>query len=173
MLTLLKLIQSLIKTLHSEGTPAQVAAGIALGAALGLTPLMNVHNLIILALICVLNVSFGGAMLGWLVFVPVGFMLDPMFDRIGAKLLLDTPALTPLWTTWYNAPAVPYTSFNNTVVLGSVVGWLGLFPFIFLAALYGVRKYRATLGERVRQSKFYKAVTGSKLYNVYTWFRPE
>ena len=43
MLALLKLIQSIIKTLHSEGTPGQVAAGMALGAALGLTPLMNVH----------------------------------------------------------------------------------------------------------------------------------
>ena len=173
MLTLLKLLQSLIKTLHSEGTPGQVAAGIALGSALGLTPLMNVHNLIVLALLCVLNVSFGGAMLGWMLFVPVGFMLDPIFDRIGTKLLLDTPQLTSLWTTWYNAPAMPYTSFNNTVVLGSVVGWLVLMPFIFLAARYGVMRYRATLGERVRQSKFYKAVTTSKLYNFYTWFRPD
>ena len=38
MLALLKLIQSLIKTLHSAGTPGQVAAGMALGSALGLTP---------------------------------------------------------------------------------------------------------------------------------------
>src|SRR5690349_8776329 len=44
MLALLKLVQSIIKTLHSEGTPGQVAAGIALGAALGLTPLVNAHN---------------------------------------------------------------------------------------------------------------------------------
>ena len=173
MLTILKLLQSLFKTLHSEGTPGQVAAGIALGAALGLTPLMSLHNLVIIALICVLNVSFGGAMLGWFVFVPVGFILDPIFDRIGSKLLLDTPSLTPLWTSWYNAPAVPYTGFNNTVLLGSVVGWLILTPFIFIAAKIGVARYRATIGERVRQSKFYKAVTGSKIYNVYTWFRPE
>ena len=49
MLTLLKLLQSIIKTLHSEGTPGQVAAGIALGSALGLTPLMNLHNLLVFA----------------------------------------------------------------------------------------------------------------------------
>ena len=41
---LLKLIQSLIKALHSEGTPGQLAAGLALGAILGLTPLWNLHN---------------------------------------------------------------------------------------------------------------------------------
>jgi uncharacterized protein (TIGR03546 family) len=145
----------------------------ALGAALGLTPLMSVHNLVVLGLICVLNVSFGGAMLGWALFVPVGFALDPVFDRIGQKLLLDTPSLTPLWTSWYNAPAMPYTSFNNTVLLGSVVGWIVLMPVIFFAARAGVRRYRETIGERVRQSKFYKAVTTSKVYNVYSWFRPD
>ena len=55
---LLKLIQSLIRTLHSEGTPGQLAAGLALGAILGLTPLWNLHNAVVLALIIVLNVSF-------------------------------------------------------------------------------------------------------------------
>ena len=67
----LKLIQSLFKALHSEGTPGQLAAGLALGSILGLTPLWNLHNAVVFALIIVLNVSFAGAMLGWAVFVPV------------------------------------------------------------------------------------------------------
>jgi uncharacterized protein (TIGR03546 family) len=171
MFTLLKLIQSIIKTLHSEGTPGQVAAGIALGAALGLTPLMNVHNLIIFSVILLLNVSFGGGMLGWALFVPLGFLLDPVFDRIGASLL-QAPSLRPMWTSWYNTPLVPYTNFNNTVVLGSVVGWLVLAVPIFFAARWGIARYRATIGERVRQSKFYKAVTASQVYNWYKLFRP-
>jgi uncharacterized protein (TIGR03546 family) len=173
MLTLLKLLQSLVKTLHSEGTPAQVAAGIALGAVLGLTPLVNVHNLVVVAVIFALNVSVGGALLGWALFTPVGFLLDPAFDRLGQQLLLETPALTPMWTAWFNAPVLPYTNFNNTIVLGSVVAWLALWLPIFFAARYGVARYRATLGERVRRSRFYNAVTASKAYNVYTWFRPD
>ena len=173
MLTLLKLLQSLIKTLHSDGTPGQVAAGIALGAALGLTPLINVHNLVIVALILVLNVSFGGALLGWALFAPFGFLLDPLFDRVGRQLLLETPSLQPMWTSWFNAPVVPYTNFNNTIVLGSVIVWLALSLPIFFAARYAVSRYRATLGERVRRSRFYNAVTASKAYNVYTWFRAD
>jgi len=51
----LKLLQQLVRTLNSDGTPGQVAAGIALGAAFGLTPL------------------------------PAGFALDPLFDAIGTK----------------------------------------------------------------------------------------
>jgi len=173
MLTLLKLLQSLIKTLHSEGTPGQVAAGIALGSVLGLTPLVNVHNLLIAALILVLNVSVGGAMLGWALFLPLGFALDPVFDRIGHQLLLETPALTPMWTAWFNTPVLPYTNFNNTIVLGSFAAWLVLAVPVFFAARYAVMRYRATWGERVRRSRFYNAVTASKAYNVYTWFRPD
>ena len=48
---------------------------------------------------------------------------------------------------------MPYTNFNNTVVLGSVVGWLVLLVPVFLLTRYGVARYRATVGERVRQSQ--------------------
>jgi uncharacterized protein (TIGR03546 family) len=171
MLTLLKLIQSIIKTLHSDGTPGQVAAGIAIGSVLGLTPLLNIHNLVIFSLVVLLNVSFGGAMLGWALFVPVGFLLDPVFDALGRELLL-AHSLRPLWTSLTNTPVVPYTNFNNTVVLGSFVGWLVLMVPIFFAARYGVARYRATIGERVRRSRFYKAVTASQAYNLYRMFRP-
>ncbi|CAN5824336.1 hypothetical protein BH24GEM1_BH24GEM1_25250 [soil metagenome] len=172
MFALLKLIQSLFKALHSEGTPGQVAAGMALGAALGLTPLMNVHNLVVFSLILLLNVSFGGGMLGWALFVPLGFLLDPLFHAIGAGLL-EAPSLRPLWTDWYNTPLVPYTNFNNTVVLGSVIGWVGLAVPIFFAARWGVARYRATIGAKVQQSRLYKAVTASKAYNFYRLLRPE
>jgi uncharacterized protein (TIGR03546 family) len=171
MLAILKLIQSIIKTLHSDGTPGQVAAGIALGSVLGLTPLLNLHNLLIFSLIVILNVSFGGAMLGWALFVPLGFILDPVFHRIGLALL-QAPGLRALWTAGYNTPLLPYSNFNNTVVLGSVVGWLVLAVPIFFAARYGVARYRATIGERVRQSKFYQAVTASQVYNWYRLFWP-
>ena len=172
MFALLKLIQSIIKTLHSEGTPGQVAAGMALGAALGLTPLMNVHNLVVLSLLVLFNVSFGGGMLGWALFVPLGFILDPVFHAIGLGLL-GAPSLRGLWTSMYNMPLVPYTNFNNTIVLGSVVGWLGLAVPIFFASRLAVARYRATIGARVQQSRLYKALTASKVYNIYRLFRPE
>ena len=172
MLTLLKLVRSLVKTLHSEGTPAQIAFGMALGAALGLTPIANAHNLLIVLLLAVLNVSFAAGMLAWGIFVPVGFMLDPIFDRIGRWFLLDAAALRPMWTAWDNIPGLALTNFNNSVVLGSLVAWLILFLPIFFVARYGVLRYRATLGERIRNSRYYRLLEASQLYNVYRWFRP-
>src|SRR3954465_4681475 len=98
MLVIVKFLQSLVKTLHSEGSPTQIAAGIAIGSALGLTPLMNIHNVIILVMLAMFNVSFGAGLLGMGIFAPVGFMLDPIFDRLGHWLLVDVGALRPMWT---------------------------------------------------------------------------
>lgn len=171
MFAIIKLIQSLLGALHSEGTPGQLAAGIALGSIMGLTPLVNLHNAVVFALLVLLNVSFAGGLLGWALFVPIGFLLDPLFDWIGHSLLF-AESLRGFWTTLYNTPVVPLTNFNNTVVLGSVVFALLLFIPLFFAARLGVARYRATVGERVRQSRWYRAVTASKLYNVYRLFRP-
>ena len=170
MLALLKLLQSLVKTLHSEGTPHQIAMGLALGAALGLTPVANVHNAVVLVMLIMFNVSFGAGLLGWALFTPVGFLLDPLFDAIGRALLLDTAALQPLWTTMDHLPLVPFTNFGNTVVLGSVVGWLVLFVPIYLLARLAVLRYRSTFGARVQEWRIVQAVKASKVYNVWQWF---
>ena len=171
MFAILKLIQSLLGALHSEGTPGQLALGIALGSIMGLTPLVNIHNAIVFALIVLLNVSFAGGMLGWALFVPFGFLLDPLFDWIGHQLLF-AESLRGTWTSLYNTPVIPLTNFNNTVVLGSLVFALLFFIPLFLATRWAVARYRATVGERVRQSRWYRAVTASKLYNVYRMFQP-
>src|ERR1700704_5071224 len=167
MFALIKLIQSLFGALHSEGTPGQLAAGMVLGSFLGLTPLLNLHNALIFTALVLLNVSFAGGMLGWALFVPIGFLLDPLFDWIGHSLLL-APSLRGVWTSFYNTPIVPLTNFNHTVVLGSLLFAVPL----FFATRLAVVRYRATIGERVRQSRFYRGLMASKVYNVYKMFRP-
>jgi uncharacterized protein (TIGR03546 family) len=171
MFAIIKLIQSLFGALHSEGTPGQLAAGIALGSIMGLTPLVNVHNAVVFAAIVLLNVSFAGGMLGWALFVPIGFLLDPLFDWIGHALLLAEP-LRGFWTSLYNVPVAPLTNFNNTIVLGSVVFALVFFVPLFVVTRWAVARYRVSVGARVRQSKFYRALMASKVYNVYRMFRP-
>jgi uncharacterized protein (TIGR03546 family) len=172
MLTLLKLLQSLFRTLHSEGTPGQVAAGVVLGAGIGLTPLLSAHNLVLFAAIVLLNVSFGGGMLGMALFTPLGFLLDPLFNAVGLTLL-DAPALRGLWTGWYNTPLVPWTNFNNSVTLGSFAVWLVAALPIYFLARSGIARYRATYGERVLNSKLMKALKASRIYNIYSWFVPQ
>lgn len=170
---LLRLLQKLVKTLNSEGTPTQVALGIAAGSILGLTPLLNLHNLVALAAIAFFNISFPAAMLGWFIFEPVGFLLDPVFHTIGAALLTDTPPLTGAWTEMYNTPVIPFSNYNNTVVLGSLIGWAILFLPIFLLARVGVAKYRERILTRLEKTRLFQAVKASKLYDLYRLFQPQ
>jgi uncharacterized protein (TIGR03546 family) len=172
MLAILKFLHSLAKTLHSEGTPGQIAGGIALGAALGLTPLMNLHNAIVVILLCILNVSFGSGLLGMALFAPIGFMLDPIFDRVGHWILTDVTSLQPFFAWIDRQPVLAYTNLTNTVVLGSVVGWLVLFVPIFIAARIGVIKYRQSLGEWFMKTRLYHALGATRILDVYSWFRP-
>jgi uncharacterized protein (TIGR03546 family) len=169
---IIKLIQSLVNALNSEGTPGQVAAGMAMGACLGLTPLLNLHNLLVVAVILFLRVSVPGAMLGWLVFTPVGFALDPTFDAIGTALLVDNASLRDVWGTAYNTPVVALANPTNTIVVGSFVGWLVLAVPIFFVARWAVGSYRRTIYERYKDAKLFKALRASKVYNVYKLFRP-
>jgi len=172
-LPILALIRKLLKTLNSDGTPGQVAAGIAIGAVLGLTPINNLHNLILLGIALITRVSLSGVFLGWMLFIPAGFLLDPLFHGIGERLLFETSALTSLWEKWYNTPVVALTNFNNTVVLGSFLVWLVLFLPVYFLSRVGVEQYRTHLYDRVANMKFIKALKASKLYKVYRLFKPD
>ena len=172
MLVILKFLQSLVKTLHSEGTPTQIAAGIAIGSALGLTPLMNLHNVVIVVALVMLNVSFGAGLLGMAIFAPVGFVLDPVFDRLGHWLLTGVPALKPMWTFLDNSPVFALSNLNNTVVVGSLVAWILLFVPIWALSHYLVIKYRVSFGAWLRRTRLYNIIAASQVYNVYRWFSP-
>ena len=164
-------LRSIVNALNSEGRPGQVAAGLVLGACLGLTPLMNLHNLAIALIALVFDVSLAGFTLGWTLFVPIGFLLDPLFHAIGTRLL-EAPSLRGLWVTLTNTPVLALSNFNNSVVLGSLVFWLvAAIPLYFLAK-HGVIRYRAHVYERLRKTKIFKAIAASKLYTWYRYFEP-
>ena len=170
---LLKILQQLIKTLNSEGTPGQVAAGLALGSVLGLTPLVNLHNLLVLAAIMLYNVSFPAAMLGWALFLPAGFALDPLFDRVGQALLIQAAPLEPLWTALANVPVIPLSNFNNTIVLGSFAAWVLLVAPVYLLAQWGVGQYRAKVYPRLANTRAFQVIKASRLYNLYRLFQTD
>lgn len=168
---ILKFIQSLFKALNSDGTPGQVAMGMALGAAFGLTPTMSLHNVVILAVAMLTTVSFPGVMLGWLIATPIGFMLDPLFDRVGMAILMND-AFAPFFTWVINTPIVALSRLNNTIVLGSLVSWFVLLLPLYLVFRFLVARYRADIYARLEKARFFQAIKASKLWAVYDMFRP-
>jgi uncharacterized protein (TIGR03546 family) len=156
-----------IRVLHSDRDPRQIAIGFALGLILGLTPIFSLHNLIVLLIILFFRVNIGAAILSWLVFSGVAYAVDPLSHQFGLLLLTGVGGLQGLWTTLYNAPIVPYTRFNNTVLMGSlIIALIALYP-VYLGGRTMLVKYRETVVERLSRWKIVQVVKASSLYRWY------
>lgn len=165
---ILKFVLKFIRILNKDASPQQIAGGIALGSIIGITPLTSLHNLLVLVLILMVRVNISSALLGVLVFTAFAYVLDPLFNSVGYYLLVDASFLRPLWTALYNIPVVPWTKFNNTLTLGSLVcALLAFWPLYFLL-VWAVVNYRERLMVSIQKWKIVTMLKGSKLYNMYS-----
>ena len=164
----LKLVTNFIKILREGQTPAQVAGGFALGAILGLSPMLTLQGLAVWLIILVLDVNLSAATFSLGLFALIAYIFDPIFHRLGYSLLVDINGLRGVWTTLYNAPIAPLTRFNNTVVLGSFICALLLFIPLYFGMKNFVIAYRATLGVKMHKFKIYQIIDRSSLVK---WYR--
>jgi len=166
----IKFLANIFSILNSEESPRQIAAGFAVGAWIGLIPVGFLPSAM-LFLCFLINVNLATLALAAAIFKIIAFGVDPLAHRLGYLLLARTDALRPLWTRLYNLPIVPYTRFNNTIVMGSlVIGFVLLIP-IYLAAGAGLKAYRATYRDRIKDSHFMKALKASTFYKYYEMYR--
>lgn len=163
---ILKQIFGFLKLLNSETGTIQISTGIAAGFVLGMTPFFSLQSLLIFILLFVFRIQIGAAFLSAFFFSFAAYLLDPVFHEVG-KAVLTSPTFAPLFTTLYNMPIVPMTRFNNTIVMGSGVVSILLTPFVFLLARSLVKKYRATVVARFKQTKFWKALQATSFYKWY------
>ena len=165
-------LRSLFLALQGGDEPKHIAAGFALGAALGLVPKGNLFALAFLLLFFLLRVDKGMAMLSALLFTPLGYAADGPAHAIG-RALLSAGGLRPLWTLLYDLPIVPLTRFNNTVVLGNVVLGALLYGPLYAAFLCAVNAYRSKYKERVDRWPIVRFFNGLGWYASYRkWLQP-
>ena len=163
---LLKQLFQFVKLLNSDTGTNQIAAGIAAGFILGMTPALSLQTFLIFICIFVFRIQIGAAFVSAFFFKFIAFLLDPAFDAVGFWFL-NLPSLQSIFTQAYNMPIVPFTRFNNTIVMGSGVLSILLSPFVFFAAWFIVRQYRATIVARYKQTKFWKAIEATSFYKWY------
>lgn len=163
---ILKQVFALLKMLNSETGTNQIAAGIACGFILGMTPTLSLQTLLVFAVILIFRVQSGAAFLMAFFFKFVAYLLDPVFDSVGTQVL-ESQGLKPLFTTLYNMPLVPFTRFNNSIVMGSGVVTLLLAPVVFFVSKSLIRKYRVHVVAKLRATKAWKAMQATSLYKWY------
>lgn len=167
MYLLLNILKKIIKILHSNDSPSQIAWGVVLGSFMGLAPFLCLHKLVILLMILLLNVNMGAAFLSVLIFSLIGVLTDPLANLIGYQLLVRSPGLTGMWTSLYNAPLVPFTKFNNTIVLGSfLLNIIFILPLLIFTEKFTVY-YRKNLAQKVEKWKIMKLLKLSSVSKFY------
>jgi len=163
---MIKMIAKFLKVLNSETEPGQISMAFCLAMILGLTPLMSLHNLVVILLMLVVRVNLSACILGWLFFSGIAYLLDPLFNLIGLAVL-TSKGLEGLWESLYTITIFRLAKFNNSIVIGSFLFSLVFFIPLYLLSNQGIRKYRVYVLEWVKKTRLMKAFKANKLYKAY------
>jgi uncharacterized protein (TIGR03546 family) len=144
----IKWIAKLIAALNSNSRPGEVAAGIAFGLFLALQPGWTVFRIVGLAKVYLLKVNLAAALLFLFLFSFLTPLADGLLDILGASIL-TLPALGGFFTAVYNLPLMPYTRFNNTVIMGALAAGLLLWLPLYFLGRFLVNRYRSGLRDRI------------------------
>jgi len=165
---ILKLLHSLFKILNGDISTKQIAGGFAFGLIIGLTPTFSLHNLLVVLLICIIRVNVATVMFSYVIFGLLSFLINPISHQFGYLLLVKFEFLKSFWTMLYNMPLVPLSGFNNTLLLGSLIISLVLFYPAFVLSEKGLVSYRASIKPKLDNTRFFKILRATKIYNWYT-----
>ena len=160
----LKLLAKLLKVLKSGEDPRQIAGGFMLGMMLGLLTLKTLFAAPILLVLILINVNLASAVVGLFIFKLIGFLLDPLLHSLGYWVLTDIPILKDFWTNISSLPLVPFTRFNNTLVMGSFIAAMVLAIPLFWGVKRLIIGYRERAQEKVQNWKIVKILKGTALF---------
>ena len=159
---LLRPLRFLAQSLLLDATPRQLAAGFALGMLIGLIPKGNLIAISLMALFCALRVNLAAGTAAIALFAWVGMFLDPISHRVG-HYLLTHQALEPYWESLSTVKFMPWTAFNNTVVLGSTIIGLALLVPAYALTRPVFARFAPGLAEYVRRYHVAQVLHGGEV----------
>ena len=131
-----------------------------------MTPALSLQTLLIFFLCLLFRIQLGAMFVSLFFFSFIAFILDPLFHSAGL-FVLQLDSLQGIFTTLYNLPIIPMTRFYNTLVMGSGVISIILSPFVFITSKILIVKYRKSVVERFKDTKFFKALKATSFYKWY------
>ena len=167
----IKFVTNFLKILRAGQTPKQIAGGFALGAIVGLSPVLTLQGLVIWLIIFVLDVNLSAAFFAFACFSLFAYVFDPVFHSFGYFLLVDVALLQGLWTSLYNVPIAPLTRFYNTVVMGSFVTGIICSVPIYFGMKRFVVAYRTHIHAKIERWKIYQILSRNSLVQWYQRIR--
>lgn len=163
---LLKQIFAFIRLLHSESGTRSMAVGLTLGMVMGFAPFLSLQTILVFLILLTFRIQFGSALVSAFFFKFVAWLVDSPADLLG-RTVLESESLRPLFTVMHNIPFLPFTRFNNSIVMGSLLISLILaIPGYYLFNRL-IEQYRVQVVARIRDTKVWKAVAATKFFGLY------
>lgn len=152
--------------LNSNSRPGELASGLAFGFFLALLPGGNLLWAVLFIVAFFIKHNTGAFLVSLALFRFVTPLFDPLLDRLGGTVL-EFPALQSLFTRLYNLPLLPYTSFNNSLVMGGfLLGLILWVPLFFLFRLL-VGIYRTRLAPKIAGSRLVRGLKAIPLVSKF------
>jgi uncharacterized protein (TIGR03546 family) len=164
----LQLVGKLVKLLRSAAAPFQIAGGFILGMMLGFIGVRTLIAAPIVLCIIVLNVNLASVIFAAILFRFIAYLIDPFIHALGYWILVDIEPLRSVWTTLYSMKFVPYTRFNNTVVMGSFIIAIILLAPLYIAVKKFIVAYKQKYEPRIQKWKIIQALRSSALVRWFT-----
>ncbi|NLT49573.1 MAG: TIGR03546 family protein [Ignavibacteria bacterium] len=164
----IKFLAKLFSILRSGASPAQISWGIVFGMIMGLTPVLSLHNLVLVFLMIIFEINISMALFSMAIFSGIAYIFDPYFHSLGYYILVDVGSMQETWNNFYNIPILALSRFNNTIVMGSLAASLALVIPVFFLGKQFVVVYRTKVDPYVEKWKVMKMIKSSKFYEIYT-----
>ena len=148
-----KWIISTIAALSSNKKTGELAAGVAFGLLLAFIPANNLLWPIILILTMLIKVHQGMEFIWLAIFKLLVPLIDWPLHNLGYAVL-NISFLEKFFTWVNNIPLLPFTRFNNTLVMGGIVAGILFWAPAFFLFKFLITKYREKFQEKIEKSKF-------------------
>lgn len=160
------LIKNFIRGILKERDSTSIALAFSFGFMLGLIPKNNLTAQIIFILAFVFKTNVPFFFLSTILFSYLSPLTDRVTDIIG-YYILTSEIFEKIFVWMYNAPIVPWTDFNNTVVMGGVIMGVVLFYPIYIASKRLAERYLVDLMKKLAENRFIKLMRFSWIFEWY------
>jgi uncharacterized protein (TIGR03546 family) len=169
---MLTLLAKLFHALNSDSSIRQIALAIALGFIVGLSPILTLHNIVLLFFVLIIRVHLGSFILSVGFFSGLSYLLSPIIVQVGESIL-SQPVLTDFFTALYQFTLFKLAHWHHTYILGAfVLGTVLCVPIYFVSKVI-IEKYRVHIMKFFEKFRIVKALKASKFYGLYTSFSGE
>ena len=151
-----------VRSLLRSESPRQWGAGFALGMWFGLVPKDNLTSAAIMTLMCLLRVNLPAGLLAALAFGLISPFCDTLFHPVGS-MLLSHESLQSTWIWLFDQPVIPWTSLNNSVVLGSFLMGLALLYPVGALASRTIQRLGPKISERLERYRLGKLLKAADI----------